>query len=383
MKMYDEGNVFDVSEPEVTFDQEAHWFPEGGEKTGGIEWSISAHLHGDDGKPYWIDCSVLSYPALDLLAGVIGPSDITMLNLRTESNRGEVVQSRKTMYKIAKFPNSDPLVFRYYPLGSLEVTRSDDQVTIELGVSKFTINSDKSWHFTMDDKETGVKVALVHRGDGYPMWYNDQPKDKATNEVLRRFTPNSIGGGYFWPGPVEGTITVDGKTVKVNGAGGRQRYYALNYSQEEVGGWHDWNWFHFDEMHGCVEQMKASNYKVMSLYMRDDDAYFPNGGFDIEHHDWALHPLLGALIPTRYKVTIDTDAGELVLTGDVVGSRVWASTKPPDCPFTMLDWENVEGTFTYKDGRTQTLTNGVAGNMIRQWRPYPSPYLPDAAELEM
>jgi hypothetical protein len=151
MKMYDEGTVFDVSEPEVTFDQEAHRIPEGGEKTGGIEWSISAHLHGDDGKPYWIDCSVLSYPALDLLAGVIGPSD----------------------------------------------------------------------------------------------------------------------------------------------------------------------------------------------------------------------------------------AGELVLTGTVVGSRIWASTEPPDCPFTMLDWENVEGTFTYKHGRTQTLTNGVAGNLVRQWRPYPSPYLPDAAELEM
>jgi hypothetical protein len=175
---------------------------------------------------------------------------------------------------------------------------------------------------------------------------------------------------------------MEGKEIKVKGAGGRQRYYAKNYSQEEVGGWHDWNWFHFDEMHGAVEEMKCSNYKVMSLYMHDDNLYFPNGRFDIEHHDWALHTLLGALIPTRYKMTLETEAGELLITADVIGSRVWASTKIPDCPFTMLDWENVRGTFTHKDGRKQTLTNGVAGGLIRQWRPYPSPYLPGIDELE-
>lgn len=379
---FDDDTEFDLAEPEVTFNEEAHLIPEGGEGSGGIEWSISAHLIGDDGKPYWIDCSILSYPGLDLLAGAVEPSDMTMLNVRDESNRGKVVQSRYTMYKIAKFPNSTPLVFRHYPLGSRKVARSEEQVTVELGVSKFVIKDDKSWHFTMDDKETGVKADLVHLGIGYPMWYNDQPKDKANNEVLRKYTPNSIGGGYFWPGPVEGTLTIDGKEIRVKGAGGRQRYYALNYSQDEVGGWHDWNWFHFDEMHGCLEEMKTTNYKVMSLYMHDKELYFPNGKFDIEHQDWALHTLLEAMVPTRYKQTIETDEGVLVITGDVIGSRVWASNKMPDCPFTMLDWENVHGVFTYNDGRKQTLTNGVAGNLIRQWRPYPSPYLPGASELE-
>ena len=377
--MYDENTIFAIENPEVTLDEEAHGFPEGGEKTGGIEWSISAHVHGDDGKQYWVDCSILGYPGLDVLAGAMGSSDMTMLSVRSASEKGEVVQSRQTAYKIAKFPNSVPLVFRNYPLGSRKINRLTDQVSIELGVSRFVCKDDKTWHFSMDDEETGTKAELVHFGVGFPMWYCDRPKDK--KDVLRRTTPNSIGGGYFWPGPVEGTMTINGRQIKVRGKGGRQRYYALNYSSEEVGGWHDWMWVHFDEAHGCVEEMKVSKYKVMSLYLNDEKLYFPNGSFDIEHHDWAFHPLLGTLIPTRYKVTMETEAGVLQMTGDVVGSRAWAATEVPDSPFAMLDWDNVQGTFTYKDGRKRTLTNGMAGNVIRLWRPYPSPYLPGAGEL--
>jgi len=44
----------------------------------------------------------------------------------------------------------------------------------------------------------------------------------------------------------------------------------------------------------------------------------------------------------------------------------------PDSPTTLLDWDKVDGTFTYRDGRTRTLTNGLGGTLIRQWKPYPS-----------
>jgi hypothetical protein len=43
-----------------------------------------------------------------------------------------------------------------------------------------------------------------------------------------------------------------------------------------------------------------------------------------------------------------------------------------------LDWEEIVGTFTYKDGRKKTLTNGFGGTLIRQWRPYPSSQLTGA-----
>jgi len=47
----------------------------------------------------------------------------------------------------------------------------------------------------------------------------------------------------------------------------------------------------------------------------------------------------------------------------------------PDSPTILLDWEEIIGTFTYKDGRKKTLTNGFGGTLIRQWRAYPSSLL--------
>jgi hypothetical protein len=47
----------------------------------------------------------------------------------------------------------------------------------------------------------------------------------------------------------------------------------------------------------------------------------------------------------------------------------------PDSPTIILDWDRLEGTFTYTDGRIRTLTNGLGGTRIRQWRPSPSSQL--------
>jgi hypothetical protein len=43
----------------------------------------------------------------------------------------------------------------------------------------------------------------------------------------------------------------------------------------------------------------------------------------------------------------------------------------------VIDFDNLAGTFTYKDGRKRALTNGIGGNAGQQWRPYPSVFAPD------
>ena len=49
----------------------------------------------------------------------------------------------------------------------------------------------------------------------------------------------------------------------------------------------------------------------------------------------------------------------------------------PDGYTWLMDFDNLAGTFTYKDGRKMTLTNGIGGNAGQQWRPYPSVFAPD------
>jgi len=360
-----------IENPEVTLDEDAHWFPDKTSKNGGIEWSITVNAHGDDGRQYWIDTGLLGYQNLNILlpsAGISQGADMCFMAVRSEP--GKLVDQPGSVYKLADFPPVDEsaMTFQSHPEGSITLDRSDDRVEVALGHNRFICKDDKTWHYSIADKEKGIAADFVHTGVGFPLWYYDKKE-------LRAPTPHSLGGGYFWPGIVEGTLTVDGRTVRIKGKGARQRYYAADYCSEEVGGWHDWTWFHFDELFGCLEEMKRTKYKVMSLYLLDGERYLPDGRFNVEHHDWAYLHQIGCFIPGRYLITMETEAGTLEITADVVGSYCWAVTDVPDAPFAILDWDNLQGSFTYKDGRKKALTNGRGGTVIRQWRPYPNIFM--------
>jgi hypothetical protein len=172
---------------------------------------------------------------------------------------------------------------------------------------------------------------------------------------------------------VEGTLTLQGRQVKFRGKGIRERYIAVDSSAAEIGGWEDWMWFHFDEAFGSLYEMKLGS-KDMSLNLVDENGshYFPAGDFTIEHHDWAYLRALGAFIPTVYKVALEVEVGVLEFTAKVVGATVWGvTTKPPSTPVATLNWDTLEGSFTYRGGRRVTLSNGLGGVSIRQWKSYP------------
>ena len=78
-------------------------------------------------------------------------------------------------------------------------------------------------------------------------------------------------------------------------------------------------------------------------------------------------------------MTVETEVGVLEMAANAVGAyTVSGNRELPDSPTTLLDWEKIDGTFTYKDGRKRTLTNGLGGTLVRQWRPYPSTLLAGA-----
>ena len=66
---------------------------------------------------------------------------------------------------------------------------------------------DGTWHYSMEDKEKGIKAEFIHAGVGFPMWYHDKKK-------LEAYTPHSVGGGYYWAGLVKGTLIMDGRDIK-------------------------------------------------------------------------------------------------------------------------------------------------------------------------
>ena len=347
-----------VTNPEVTLEEEGAGFPEEARETAMMGWNLITSLHGDDGNQYWFNIGAMSLRE--------GWGDLDFWQMCLRAGKGRVVQPAGSVYKVADFPHGMATEWHVYPRGALTRTRSTDQVAIDLGDCHIVCKpDDRTWHYTAEDKEAGLSGEWVHTGNGFPMWYG--------KEKPGIFSPHSISYGYIWAGTVEGTLTIEGRRVAIRGAGQRERYIAVDACPAEVGAWHDWMWFHFDEISGNLDEMKISKHKDMALYLVDEKQYIPLGEFEIDHQDWAYDPSSGAFIPTRYKVTIETEAGVLELTANAVGCYAASGVgEAPDSPTILLDWEKVDGTFTYKDGRTRTLTNGLGGTLIRQWKPYPN-----------
>jgi hypothetical protein len=269
-----------------------------------------------------------------------------------------------TIFKVANFPAVNINTRRAFPGGSLDIERLEDRVIVTLGDSfRVVCHADHTWHYTIEDKEKGLKADFVHRGTGFPTWYG--------KEAPSYLTQHSIAYGYNWSGTIEGTLSLQGKEIRLKGKGIRERYIAVDSSAAEIGGWEDWMWFHFDEAFGSLYEMKIGN-KDMSLNLVDEGQYLPVGEFHIEHHDWAYLRQLGAFIPTRYRTTMETESGVLEFGARVLGATVWGVTgKAPSTPVATLNWGRLEGSFRYRDGRRRTLTNGIGGTSIRQWKPYP------------
>ncbi len=354
-----------VSNPEVTLDVEGAGIPEGAQ-AGFLDWMIDAVVFGEDGKQYRLGVTPMSLKL----------EKIDMFMLRVTSDKGTVAQLPGSIYKVADFPTS-PIARTIYPGGTLTIKKSANEVAIDCGDFHLKCKDDHTWHYNVEDKKSELKVDFIHKGAGYPTWYG-RPNEKPS--VL---TTHSIAYGYFWAGTIEGTFTLKGKKVNFKGKGVRERYIALDTSPAEIGGWEDWMWFHFDEVFGSMYEFKYGNHKDMSLYLVDEKQYFPVVKFDIIHSEWAYLRQAGIFVPTHYKIVAECDTGVLEFDTNVTGGMLAGSTgQVPDTPVLALDWDKLEGTFTYKDGRKKKLTNGLGSTSIRCWKPYPN-IMPPGALAEM
>lgn len=352
-----------VNNPEVTMEEEGHGFPESARETSQLDWALVASVDGDDGNHYWFNIGAMS------LREGWGNIDFWAMSIRSE--HGRVIQPAGSIYKVADFPVALATDWHFKPRGALTATRSADQVSVNMGDFNVVCKPDKTWHYSVCDEASEISGEWVHTGNGFPTWYG--------KEKPQTYTPHSIAYGYFWSGRIEGTLTIQGRKVGIKGAGVRERYYAIDTCPAEVGGWHDWLWFHFDELSGSLDEMKVSQNKDGSFYLTDEKQYVPTSEFDITHYDWAYLASSGVFIPTRYEVTIRTDKGVLHIGANVVSAYPASGIRDvPDSPTIILDWDKLDGTFTYPDGRSKTLTNGLGGTLIRQWRPYPSALLTGA-----
>lgn len=352
--------------PQITLDDDARGIDAVPGSSAFLDWLWETSLIGDDGKRYWFGGS----PLILKLENV----DLCTWELVTETC--EVKQDPNSIYKIANFCGGSRSRKETLPGGTYKVTRTENEVTVKIGCIKVICHDDQSWNIIVNDEEKNFSANITHKPDCHgPLWYG--------REKPSYLTQHSVTYGYNCSGRVEGTLTIDGRTVHVKGAGIRERYVAIDSSAAEIGGWEDWGWFHFDEAFGSMYDMRLGM-KDQVVTLVDDDLYLPAGKMDIEHHEWAFMPQFGGFLPTVYKIQIETEAGTLNMTAHAVNARTWCVTgKCPDNPVATIQWDEVTGTFTYTDGTVKELHNGYGGMSIRQWRAYPNIFPPVSSDADI
>lgn len=344
-----------IKNPEVTLNDEARNGVEEEVRSGFLDWLYQFSVTGDDGELYALGGSILS----------LAVEKLDLVSVNWTSGKGCIRQLPDSIYKLADFP---PIKYRKLfqnPQGTLTIEKKSNEVIVTCG-KEFTVicSNDNSWHFLIDTCDGAYKADLYHRPSGYPLWYG--------REKPSYLTQHSVTYGYNWSGNVEGNIWINGRKISVKGRGIRERYVAVDSSAAELGGWEDWGWFAFNEIHSSMYDMRLGM-KDFAVYDLQTKKYYPEGNMTITHEDWAFFRELDGFIPTVYNIKINVEDGAYEIRAHVCNAHTWGVTfKVPDYPVATLIFDQVDGKFTYNSGTVKKLTGGRGTISVRQWHAYPN-----------
>ena len=344
-----------IENSSVTLADEARTGVKEDVRSGFLDWLTSFVVKGDDGETYTCGGSILSLAVEKL--------DIVSIGLAKGSGHEHQIPS--SIYKIGKYPGYVFNELIRQPKGTLDIQTYDDKVVVTCGKEfKVECNADHSWHLILSLPSHAYSAELWHRPHGYPLWYG---RDKPSY-----LTQHSITYGYNWCGEVEGWLDISGNKVNVKGFGIRERYVAVDSSAAELGGWEDWGFIAFNEVHSSMYDMRLGM-KDLSIYDIERKKHYAEGKMTISHADWVFLRELDGFIPTKYNIRIEVEDGVYEFNAHVANATTWGVTfKVPDNPVATLTFDSVEGTFTTSDGRVRTLTGGAGDMSIRQWHAYPN-----------
>lgn len=344
-----------IKNPKVTLSDEARNGVVEEVRSGFLDWLFEFSVQGEDGELYSIGGSILS----------LALEKIDLVTIGFSKGKGKIRQLKNSIYKVADFPGSIFQKFYRNQQGTLTIEKREHSVFVTCG-EQYNVEcfDDARWHIVIDTLDGEFKADLLHQGYGCPLWYGrDQPS---------YLTQHSVTYGYNWAGSVEGEFIYQKKTIKVKGFGQRERYVAVDSSAAELGGWEDWGFFAFNEIHSSMYDMRLGM-KDFAIYDIENEKYYPEGKMEINHEDWAFLRELDGFFPAIYNIQIEVEDGIYEIRAKVCNARTWGVTfKVPDNPVATLTFDQVEGKFTHKNGTCRNLTGGRGAMSIRQWHAYPN-----------
>lgn len=344
-----------IQNPNVTLADEARIGVKEEVRSGFLDWLFTCNVEGDDGEIYDLSGTVLS----------MHQEQMDLVTIALAKGKGHVEQLKNSIYKVGKFPGALYNKFLKSPAGTLKIEKNEHSIKVLVPpYYEAECFDNGKWNIKIDSGDGIFKAAYTHQGYGYPLWYG--------REEPSALTQHSITYGYNWAGNVEGYFIYNGKKVNIKGTGQRERYVAVDSSAAELGGWEDWGYITFDQIHSSMYDMRLGM-KDFSIYDLEAKKHYPEGNMEINHEDWIFIRELDGFVPEYYNIKIEVEDGVYEVRAHTCNVRTWGVTfQVPDNPVATLLFDNVEGKFTYKDGRIKELTGGRGVMSIRQWHQYPN-----------
>lgn len=214
-----------------------------------------------------------------------------------------------------------------------------------------------------------LKANLTFTPRGLPLWWGNEPFKKAP--LSRDFGVTGTEETCY----VDGSITFDGKELKVTaGRGLSEHVWLENYDWMKFR-YSDWTWFHADQLCGVLSRAEMEgdyDYEWGSVYLEHEKRLSPCTSVKCTHKRIAWSPEQCRFLPIEQEMVGETADGVLranlkgilkpwmmpgIFSPNYVSGNIqgWVFT------FWSIAYE-LTGTFTYHDGRVITLTNGRGVN---------------------
>ncbi|MBU6997873.1 MAG: hypothetical protein HXS41_06750 [Theionarchaea archaeon] len=177
---------------------------------------------------------------------------------------------------------------------------------------------------------------------------------------------------------VHGTITIDGKEIDITGRGVFEHVWIKTLEFMKIRTM-DWTYLHFDQLYAFLCHCESISDDGTPYHFEDglihilgEEDCFVTRSIEFMPESWVYMKPYRRFIPSQQKVTVKTDRG-------VLGMRIKLSLYPKIAqamrmePLTMHNttgWSvlfldapiNMEGEFTYSDGKSVKLTSGKGVN---------------------
>ncbi|MHA1362408.1 MAG: hypothetical protein ACTSP1_07715 [Candidatus Freyarchaeota archaeon] len=322
-------------------------------------WYFAANFT-HDGRDYLVKFSIRE--------GTLMGQNKIFLSLSTDP----LILKQEGDVQVVQEPVNDIDIVKPLEDKDFKYTEDNDKIRIEMDELTAMCRVDE-WKIVSRNKRLGADLTFTPRGPS-TFWGGEK-------NAVCEITENTRVSGIETLSNFEGNVIIDGKEIEVQGRGLFERVWigSLNFLEIRLV---DWIVANFDQMYTflCHVESDASDgrpfhFETGTVHLVMEDDYMVAKKLEVIPEKWVYLRSAYRFIPYTQRVKVETDKGSLEMMATLSmypqpidePRRIENLTINNITGWSALFYDapvKLEGKFTYKNGKTVKLTNGVGINEV-------------------